>query len=124
MKLSKYYRKSSSDNEVISQAKSLIKTWKKFVPENGDKKDKKEKDGKSDNGKEGNGVSSGPKKIGDKALPQAASATTDDVRLSCRSMLAKALRGNKVFGRKHLNKTVLIYSSPPFKAKESYLREL
>jgi len=86
-------RKSSSDNEVISQAKSLIKTWKKFVPENGDKKDKKEKDGKSDNGKEGNGVSSGPKKIGDKALPQAASATTDDVRLSCRSMLAKALRG-------------------------------
>ena len=111
MKLSKYYRKSSSDNEVISQAKSLIKTWKKFVPENGDKKDKKEKDGKSDNGKEGNGVSSGPKKIGDKALPQAASATTDDVRLSCRSMLAKALRGNKVFGIKHMNKSILIYSS-------------
>ena len=30
-------RKSSKDDEIITVAKSLIKTWKKFVPE-GDKK--------------------------------------------------------------------------------------
>lgn len=86
-------RKSSSDNEVISQAKSLIKTWKKFVPENGDKKEKKEKEGKDGKSKEGNGVSDAQKKIGDKALPPKASATTDDVRLGCRKLLATALRG-------------------------------
>ena len=88
-------RKSTTDSEVISQAKSLIKMWKKFVPENGDKKDKKDKDasqdgkGKVDNDKN----SSTPKKIGDKPLPPKASQTTDDVRLSCRKLLATALRG-------------------------------
>jgi len=35
-------RKSSSDSEVISQAKSLIKAWKKFVPENADRKEAKD----------------------------------------------------------------------------------
>merc|ERR1712020_764285 len=75
-------RKSTTDSEVISQAKSLIKMWKKFVPENGDKKDKKDKN------------SSTPKKIGDKPLPPKASQTTDDVRLSCRKLLATALRGD------------------------------
>jgi len=89
-------RKSTTDSEVISQAKSLIKMWKKFVPENGDKKDKKDKDasqdgkGKVDNDKN----SSTPKKIGDKPLPPKASQTTDDVRLSCRKLLATALRGD------------------------------
>merc|ERR1719510_2458020 len=58
-------RKSTTDSEVISQAKSLIKMWKKFVPENGDK-----------------------------PLPPKASQTTDDVRLSCRKLLATALRGD------------------------------
>jgi hypothetical protein len=28
-------RKSSSDDDVVATAKSLIKTWKKFVPESG-----------------------------------------------------------------------------------------
>jgi len=89
-------RKSTTDTEVISQAKSLIKMWKKFVPENGDKKDKKDKDASQDGkGKVDNDKSSStPKKIGDKPLPPKASATTDEVRLSCRKLLATALRGD------------------------------
>jgi transcription elongation factor S-II len=37
-------RKSSSDDEVISHSKGLIKAWKKFVPDNNS--DKKEKSSK------------------------------------------------------------------------------
>merc|ERR1712098_637225 len=37
-------RKSSKDDEIITVAKSLIKTWKKFVPENDSKKAEKAKD--------------------------------------------------------------------------------
>ena len=37
-------RKSSKDEEIITVAKSLIKTWKKFVPENDSKKAEKAKD--------------------------------------------------------------------------------
>lgn len=87
-------RKSSTENEVISQAKSLIKMWKKFVPDSGEKKEKKEKDS-SNNGKEkSDNEKESSKKIGDKALPPKASATTDDVRLGCRRLLATALRGD------------------------------
>merc|ERR1719500_135810 len=66
-------RKSSSDDEVIAMAKSLIKTWKKFVPESAEKKEKKkeekEKSKEDKNGAEDDqsaaGLSSGP--IGDKS---------------------------------------------------------
>ncbi len=48
------YRKTSNDKEVVAFAKSLIKTWKKFVPEPADRKDRKkseksEKESKSSN---------------------------------------------------------------------------
>ena len=67
--------------------------WKKFVPDSGEKKEKKEKDS-SNNGKEkSDNEKESSKKIGDKALPPKASATTDDVRLGCRRLLATALRG-------------------------------
>ena len=36
-------RKSSTDEETITVAKSLIKSWKKLVPENEEKKKEKEK---------------------------------------------------------------------------------
>ncbi len=86
-------RKSSTDNEVISQAKSLIKAWKKFVPENSDKKEKsEEKNGKNGSQKESSDKSSGEKKF----VQQKASATADDVRLGCRRLLATALRGENV----------------------------
>ena len=42
-----FIRKSSRDDEVIATAKSLIKTWKKFVPESQEKKERK-KEEKSD----------------------------------------------------------------------------
>ena len=94
-----FFRKSSTENEVISQAKSLIKMWKKFVPDSGEKKEKKEKDS-SNNGKEkSDNEKESSKKIGDKALPPKASATTDDVRLGCRRLLATALRGLFIYRR-------------------------
>eukprot|EP00091_Calanus_sinicus_P007220 TRINITY_DN18161_c0_g1_i1.p1 TRINITY_DN18161_c0_g1~~TRINITY_DN18161_c0_g1_i1.p1 ORF type:complete len:157 (-),score=68.81 TRINITY_DN18161_c0_g1_i1:19-465(-) len=37
-------RKSSKEEEIITVAKSLIKTWKKFVPDSGDKKPDKPKE--------------------------------------------------------------------------------
>ena len=86
-------RKSSADSEVISLAKSLIKAWKKFVPDNSDKKDEKDKGGHDTNGKSDRSHSD--KKSGDKTIvQQRASATADDVRLGCRRLLATALRGN------------------------------
>ena len=84
-------RKSSSDSEVISQAKSLIKAWKKFVPENAEKKDDKNK-GHETNGK--SEKSHSEKKSGDKPfVEQRAAPTADQVRISCRKLLATALRG-------------------------------
>merc|ERR1719347_1551524 len=35
-------RKSSKDEEIITLAKSLIKTWKKFVPDSGSSEKKHE----------------------------------------------------------------------------------
>merc|ERR1712029_493337 len=82
-------RKSSSDSEVISQAKSLIKAWKKFVPENADRKEAKDHaNGKSDK------IHHTEKKSSSSDRPivqQRASATADDVRLGCRRLLASAL---------------------------------
>lgn len=84
-------RKSSSDSEVISQAKSLIKAWKKFVPENADRKEAKDHaNGKSDK------IHHTEKKSSSSDRPivqQRASATADDVRLGCRRLLASALTG-------------------------------
>merc|ERR1711894_657799 len=83
-------RKSSSDSEVISQAKSLIKAWKKFVPENADGKEEKDTNGKSDKSHHTEKKSSPDRPI----VQQRASATADDVRLGCRRLLASALTGN------------------------------
>jgi len=86
-------RKSSSDSEVISSAKSLIKAWKKFVPDNSDKREEKDKGGHDTNGK--SDKSHSDKKSSDKPfVQQRASATADDVRLGCRRLLATALRGD------------------------------
>jgi len=89
-------RKSSSDDEVISKSKGLIKAWKKFVPDNNaDKKEKSSKDeanGKSDS--HSDKKSSSEKKASEKTFEQKrASATGDEIRLSCRKLLTTALRG-------------------------------
>ena len=101
-----FSRKSSSDEEVSAEAKGLIKAWKKFVPEDKNKESKsKDRTSDSSNGSNKNGNTNGDKsgssssseerslKIGDQTLPARASATSDDVRLGCRSLLSKALRG-------------------------------
>jgi len=92
-------RKSSSDDEVNSMAKSLIKAWKKFLPEstsekresNGKSKDKNGAKSNSD-GSTSNGSAANPD-FG-KSFPPKPAATSDDVRLSCRKMLANALQGD------------------------------
>jgi len=100
-------RKSLSDDDVNSLAKSLIKAWKKFLPQDGDKKDSangkngsssssdKKKESSESSGGADNGAASGGGATPDfgKSFPPKPAATTDDVRLSCRSMLAKALKG-------------------------------
>lgn len=100
-------RKASTDEEVISTAKQLIKNWKKFVP---DKKDDDEKDGKEEKKKEkedkkesknnsnssnssnnsSSSSSSGSSKPA--SFPTAAPPTTDSLRLKCREMIANALK--------------------------------
>jgi len=104
-------RKSSKDNEVISQAKSLIKAWKKFVPDNktessggGGAAGPQTASANNANGKapptNNDKNNSVEKKSGgggsEKNLIQQhrASATADDVRLGCRRLLTTALRGD------------------------------
>lgn len=99
-------RKTSADEDVITLAKNLIKAWKKFLPDNSgssasgnNEKEKKDKRKSEGPGSASNGKSSEKdKNEGDnpalKSFPPRASATTDDVRLSCRKMLANALRGD------------------------------
>lgn len=82
---------------MIALAKTLIKTWKKFVPESAEKKEKKaaEAEAKKAAGKEKDG---GDKNAagGDpsKSFPTRPQATSDEVRLRCRDMLTKALEGD------------------------------
>jgi len=89
-------RKSSSDDGVISKSKGLIKAWKKFVPSTeSDKKEKsssKESNGKSEKSEKN---SSSDRKSDDKKFEERkATATGDEIRLSCRKLLATALRGD------------------------------
>lgn len=86
-------RKSSKDEEVITLAKSLIKTWKKFVPETnaaGDKaKDKKKDESKRKDDK--NGGQDGNSSKADEALvrsfPAKPQATADEVSFMAKSNL-------------------------------------
>ncbi|XP_059477336.1 transcription elongation factor S-II [Neocloeon triangulifer] len=94
-------RKNSSDDDVISLAKSLIKSWKKFLTNSPSGKDKEMSGGGS--AKKPEKLESKPAKPPIKeekkekapvqtTFPQV-SATTDSVRLKCREMLATAIKG-------------------------------
>jgi len=91
-------RKSSSDDEVISHSKGLIKAWKKFVPDNNsDKKEKSSKEetnGKSNSHSDKNSSSEKKSESKTQFEQKKASATCDEIRLSCRRLLATALRGD------------------------------
>jgi len=96
-------RKSSTDDDINSLAKSLIKAWKKFLPQDG-AKDSSSKNGSEKSSKNGKGSSDGDAGGADngasipdfgKSFPPRPTATSDDVRLSCRKMLATALKGTE-----------------------------
>ena len=80
-------RKSSNDEEMITVAKSLIKTWKKFVPESDSKKpakeDSREREEKRNEKQSKNVVSSRP------------SFSGDEVRSRCRDLLLSAIKGSE-----------------------------
>lgn len=76
-------RKSSEDEETQTVAKSLIKAWKKLVPESADKKEEKKKEEE--------------KKREEKAVKATPSSDKhydlDGVRSSCRKLLLNAIKG-------------------------------
>lgn len=94
-------RKSSSDDEVISLSKTLIKNWKKFLsgpanavnnkeaPAGGSKKSKEKDDKPKDVD-----MKEPKEKEKDKKMPSSfpPTNTTDAVRLKCRELLANAIR--------------------------------
>ncbi|CAL4102322.1 unnamed protein product, partial [Meganyctiphanes norvegica] len=91
-------RKASTDEEVISASKQLIKNWKKFVPDKKDdegkdqkeeKDDKKESNSNSTNSSSSSG--SNPQEKPKTFPSSAAPPTTDALRLKCREMLSNAL---------------------------------
>lgn len=93
-------RKSSSDDEVISLSKTLIKNWKKFLsgpntPNNkdtaGSSKKSKEKEEKP---KELESKDKEKEKKMPTSFPPASTNTTDAVRLKCRELLSTAVRGD------------------------------
>ncbi|UYV76883.1 TCEA1 [Cordylochernes scorpioides] len=87
-------RKSSTDDEVITLAKFLIKTWKKLLSGKGGD-DKKSADSPNGSGpKESSPPATGSSR-GPMSIPKQTSFPTDTnnvVRLKCREMLANALK--------------------------------
>ncbi|PSN41752.1 Transcription elongation factor S-II [Blattella germanica] len=93
-------RKSSSDDEVISLSKTLIKNWKKFLsgPNTPSGKDsasssKKPKE-KEEKIKDNENKDKEKEKKMQTTFPPASSNTTDAVRLKCRELLTTAVRGD------------------------------
>ena len=76
-------RKSSKDDEIITVAKSLIKSWKKFVPED-NKKPEKAKEEKEERKPE--------KKVSSNSSFRP-SFSGDEVRSRCRELLLNAIKG-------------------------------
>jgi len=78
-------RKSSKDDEIITVAKSLIKTWKKFVPED-NKKPEKAKEEKEERREE----REAEKKSSSSFRP---TFSGDEVRSRCRELLLNSIKG-------------------------------
>jgi len=82
-------RKSSKEEEIITVAKSLIKTWKKFVPDSGDKKPDKPKEEHREERKPEKQAPSHKNHRGE-------SFSGDEVRSRCRELLLTAIKGDGV----------------------------
>lgn len=98
-------RKCSKDDEVISLAKSLIKSWKRFLAATPPSKESSKESSKSSsksssknssksesNSKKESEKEKEAKKPSQTSFPSHSSNTTDAVRLKCREMLANSLR--------------------------------
>ncbi|XP_053672578.1 transcription elongation factor S-II isoform X6 [Anopheles nili] len=87
-------RKCSKDDEVISLAKSLIKSWKRFLAGTPPSKDSSKDSSKSSSNKKDydREKESKIKAPPASSVSSQSSNTTDAVRLKCREMLANALR--------------------------------
>jgi len=82
-------RKSSKDEETVTVAKSLIKTWKKFVPDSGDKKPEKPKEEHREEKKVEKQPAAHKNHRGE-------SFSGDEVRSRCRDLLLSAIKGDGV----------------------------
>ena len=82
-------RKSSKEDEIITVAKSLIKTWKKFVPDSGDKKAEKPKEEHREEKKAEKQTPTNKNHRGE-------SFSGDEVRSRCRELLLTAIKGDGV----------------------------
>ena len=82
-------RKSSKEDEIITVAKSLIKTWKKFVPDSGEKKPEKPKEEHREEKKVEKQTPSHQNRRGE-------SFSGDEVRSRCRELLLGAIKGDGV----------------------------
>jgi len=78
-------RKSSKDEEIIAVAKSLIKTWKKFVPDSSEKKSETPKPKETPKEEK--------KDKRDDERSKANSFSGDEVRSRCRNLLLAAIKG-------------------------------
>nr|CAI5859743.1 unnamed protein product [Callosobruchus analis] len=88
-------RKSSKDDEVISLSKTLIKNWKKFLPDTAASEKSSSSSSKPKKEKEEKPVKEDRDREKEKSLPKQfppSSNTTDSVRLKCREMLASAMK--------------------------------
>lgn len=98
-------RKCSKDDEVISLAKTLIKSWKRFLAATPPSKESSKESSKSSsksssknssksesNNKKESEKEKEAKKPSQTSFPSQSSNTTDAVRLKCREMLTNSLR--------------------------------
>ena len=74
-------RKSSTDEETQTVAKSLIKAWKKLVPESAEKKEEKKEEKKREE-----------KPVKTSSTPSGGNYNLDEVRSSCRKLLLNAIK--------------------------------
>ena len=82
---------------MIALAKTLIKTWKKFVPESAEKKEKKAAEAEAKKAEQKEEEEKAASSAGGdlaKSFPAKPQATSDEVRLRCRDMLTKALEAD------------------------------
>lgn len=93
------FRKASTNEDVISLSKNLIKIWKKLLPDNNAKSDKKDKSSKNGDSMD---TEEGEKKGEEMERRQSTSATSthDPIRLKCRELISGALKtGDAHVGR-------------------------